>query len=119
MIVSPTSRTLNLLRKRGWTCGIVERYISFIRIRVDLYGFIDIVGIHPKRGILGVQTTTTSNQSARITKILKEPRAKIWLKSGGKIRVMGWSKKGARGKRKTWQVSERNIVLADFTPMRV
>lgn len=103
MALSPTSRTLEYYRKLGATVAIVEKRIPYKFITQDLFGFIDILAISPEGGIVGVQCTSDSNVAARVDKIYAEPRAKTWLLSGGKIRVIGWSKKGSRGKRKTWQ----------------
>lgn len=111
---SPTQRTLALLRKDGWTCAIVERWNPHARIRQDLYGFIDIVAIHPDRGILGVQACAGASHAARRTKIIQEPRAWLWRKAGGMIDVCSWSKKGAAGKRKMWEARIEHIALGDL-----
>jgi hypothetical protein len=47
---SPTARTLNECRRRGWTAGVVERHIPFPRpqgTKIDLFGVIDLVVIVP------------------------------------------------------------------------
>lgn len=112
---SPTSRTLDLLRKGGYECAIVERWNAYTKTRHDLYGFADILAM---RGIelLAVQATSGSNVAARVTKILAEPRALEWVRPGSQrfLTVIGWSKKGARGKRKTWQPTFRPMVADDW-----
>ena len=111
---SPTSRSLELLKKDGFSAQVVERWNMYAKVRVDLFGFIDIVGI--KEGnICGIQTTSSSNMSARVKKILGIPEAKLWLEAGGKIHVHGWSKKGKAEKRKLWQVIIKEITIADFS----
>jgi hypothetical protein len=75
--------------------GIVEYWNGFIGIRVDLFGWIDLIAIKPGV-IMAVQTTSASNQSARVKKIRSLPSSKAWLDAGGKIWVMGW-KKGKDG----------------------
>ena len=55
--------------------------------------------------ILAVQTTTNAHVPERVRKIRSIPESMKWLESGGKIQVHGWSQKGARGKRKLWQVN--------------
>jgi hypothetical protein len=88
---------MDMLKKNGWTCQVVERWNPFARKRLDLFGFIDIVAIHPKLGvILGVQTTTAGNMNARLKKIEKEPRALDWVSAGAKVAVHGWKKLGKR-----------------------
>jgi len=106
---SPTQRSLALLKKEGYKPWIVESYNSFGRNRVDLYGFIDIVALRVGEvGILGVQTTSTSNISARVHKILGIPAYRLWLNCGNKISVHGWGKKKGR-----WEVTKRDITLED------
>lgn len=112
---SPTARSLRYLRKNGYVAQVVERWNPYARVRIDLFGFIDLVAIDAGKGqIIGIQTTSQSNISARIKKILSIPEAKIWLQSGGKIHVHGWAKKGKKDARKLWEISVREIVLADF-----
>jgi len=100
---SPTVRSLKKLRDEGYTCQVVEHFNSFVKIRQDLFNFIDIVAIRSDvPGVLGVQTTSRSNTSARVKKITDNPISKTWLSAGNKIEVHGWSKMGARGKVKHW-----------------
>lgn len=106
--MSPTQRTLAHLRKEGYLCQIVEHWNPYSHTRQDLFGFIDILAIKPNV-ILGVQATSTSNLSARVKKIRSTPASEVWLASGGLIKVMCWSKKGPRGKRKLWTLTEREI----------
>ena len=95
---------------------MVERWNPYGRVRVDLFGFIDIVAIsHFDGKIFGVQTTSIGNTSTRIKKILAIPEAKYWLQAGAKIYVHGWGKKGKTGKRTMWEVVVREITLSDFT----
>lgn len=90
---SPTQRSLALLKKEGYKPWIVESYNSFGHNRVDLYSFLDIVALrNGDMGVLGVQTTSTSNISARVHKILGIPAYHLWLECGNRIFVMGWRK---------------------------
>lgn len=114
MKTSPTQRTLAALRKDGYACAITERWNPHARIRQDLYGFIDILAIKPEYGILGVQACAGASHATRRAKILAEPRAKLWLETGGRIAVCSWSKKGARGKRKLWEPRVEHVHLSDF-----
>lgn len=101
--MSPTERTLKYLRKDlGMTAEVVERFNSFTKTRKDLYGFVDIVAIAEDRGIWFVQTTSTDHMSARVHKIRDLPESWIALRSGARILVIGWAKRGAKGKRKLW-----------------
>ena len=90
---SPTSRSLQLLKENGYVPWISEHYNAFAHFRRDLYGFIDIVALHPDyRGILAIQTTTGSNTSAREAKILGLPVHRLWVSCGNRIQIHGWRK---------------------------
>jgi hypothetical protein len=115
--MTPTQRSLRLLRREGFTVAVVERWNAFAKRRQDLFGFIDLVAINDSTGILGVQTTTAHNLAARIAKILAEPQAKEWLKAGGKIEVHGWRRSKPGSRRKEWAVERQCITLKDrFRP---
>lgn len=97
--VTTTQRSLALLRSRGYLCAITEHWNSYAKIRQDLFGFADLVGLHPQHGILAVQTTTSPNLAARLTKIGALPAAWAWSDAGGKIEIHGWKRYKAEG----WQ----------------
>jgi len=127
---SPTARTLAECRRRGWIAGVVERHIPFPKpmgTKIDLFGVIDVVVIvppitrfHPRSdhdgggrciacsdpgSILAIQATASAAHHAhRRDKILAEPRAKAWVDAGGRLELWSWSKRGAAGKRKAWQL---------------
>lgn len=111
-MATPTSRTLAYLRKQGYTAEVVEKWNPFSRTRKDLFNFADIVAIGSST--VGVQCTSTGNMSARVKKIIAEPKARIWLEAGNTIFVIGWSKKGAKGKRKVWTERIVEITLKDL-----
>lgn len=108
-IESPTSRSLAHLRKLGYTAEVVEKWNQYARIKQDFAGFADIIAFGNGE-IVAVQTTTNANLSARQKKILNEPKAHLWVKAGGIISLHGWSKKGPRGEKKTWTITERVLV---------
>lgn len=111
---SPTQRSLELMRSRGFTAEVTEHFNHFSKRRNDLMGFCDILCLGITRAV-AVQTTSGSNVSSRVKKIATEPRAKLWLQCGGDIEVHGWRKIGKRGERKTWQPVVKNITLEDLT----
>lgn len=116
--MTPSSRTLKLLKNEGKIAESVERWNAFTKQRKDLFSFIDIVALDVVNKITwGIQCTSTTNINARINKICNEckERAIAWLKVGNKIEVIGWSKKGKAGKRKTWQAKRKIITISDFT----
>ena len=110
MKTSPTQRSLALLRARGWTVAVVERWNAHAMIRQDLYGFADLLAHKPGEGIMAVQVTSGSNLAARRSKIQAEPRAASWLAAGGLIAIHGWRKVGPRGKVKRWEAREENYL---------
>ena len=107
---SPTKRSLDFLRKDGFTCCVVERWLpargtmKFPR-RIDAYGFGDLLACRLGQIVL-VQTTSGANFNARKAKILTLPEFPKWKEAGGLVLLHGWQKKGSRGKRKLWQVRE-------------
>lgn len=111
--MTPTQRSLKLLRDAGYTPGIVEKFNAYAKVRQDFLGGIDIIAI--KEGeILGVQTTSDTHVADHIAKILAEPRILLWLQAGGRMVVHGWGKKGPRGKRKVWTCRRVEIIEEDF-----
>lgn len=92
---SPTQRTLKMLRAQGWICEVVERWNAFAKVRIDLFGFIDIVAICGANTV-GVQATSGSSHSARRKKIEAEPKAKAWKEAGNEIWIVSWTKKKNR-----------------------
>ena len=110
-MTSPTQRSLKLMRDLGYHIGIVEKWNAFARIRVDLFGWIDLVATKPDEiGILGIQTTTQANIGARLAKAKGNPALVSWLVSGCRLRVHGWRKLKGR-----WQVDSRDVTLSDIT----
>lgn len=110
--VNTSGKTLDLLRKEGKIVGVTEHWNAFTHQRKDLFGFIDIIALDINEGkTWGIQTTSASNMNARIKKICTECRVytEAWLKAGNFIEVIGWAKKGAKGKRKTWQPTRKII----------
>lgn len=112
---SPTARTLKFLRSAGHIAAVVEKWIPQTKQRLDLYGFIDVVAMHPdSQGLLGVQATSGAHHSERCNKILGIPAAVLWLRTGNRIWVVSWTKKGVKGKRKLWQPRIEPIDLSVF-----
>lgn len=118
---SPTIRTIAKMKKEGYIIGVVERFIKMGRfgMRKDLFGFIDLIACRPEEsGTVGVQTTSGSNFSAHIHKILDNEEIRLnavtWVSSGNRILLHGWRKVGPRGKRKLWECREQELTLSDL-----
>lgn len=106
---SPTSRTLERLRELGFTAQVVERWNQYARIRQDLFGFCDIVAMREGVGTVLIQACAGASHAARRSKVLAEPRAEIAAKCGNRIEVWSWAKKGARGKRKQYELRREEL----------
>lgn len=100
---SPTQRTLKHLRDAGYPLvQVVERWNPHARIRQHLFGIIDVVAVG--EDIVGVQATSASNVSKRVTKITESPALPILRKAGIRVLVHGWRK--IRGR---WQLREVDL----------
>ena len=103
MASKPTQRSLEYLRGEGWLVGIVETWNMGAKIRQDLFGFADLVAVHPgKVGTYYVQVTSGGNLAARRTKILAEPRAHQILTCGNRVLLHGWRKVKKKKKDGSW-----------------
>ncbi len=95
MATSPTQLSLKKLREEGYTVQVVEYWNSFARIRIDLFGFIDIIALKGKE-VLAVQTTSASNMSARCKKIADHENVDAVREAGWTIHVHGWHQNDKR-----------------------
>jgi len=124
-----TARSKHYLEKQGWKCWTVEQMVRIPprlgmpakMFKRDAFNFGDLLCFKPiclgvyatEKGIALVQTTSRSNQSERIKKIHEIPEAEGWLRSGGRIFVHGWAKRGPRGGRKVWEVQVTELGTED------
>ncbi len=92
--MTPTARTLALLRREGFMPAVVERWIPGANVRADLWRFGDVLAVHPGRRLfLIVQTTTLPNLAGRLAKARSQPELSQWLAAGGLFEVHGWTKR--------------------------
>lgn len=91
---SPTQRALKHWRALGYVCAIVERWNPHVRIRQDLYGFIDLLAVKGE-DIVGVQACST-RVAERVTKITEHANYPLVCKAI-RIVVEGYSK-NSKGK---------------------
>lgn len=111
--MSPTQRSLAKLRKEGWLCGLLEKWIPVSPagykgkiIRVDLWNFADLIAVRDNRVLL-IQTTSGSNVPARVKKIATNTSARVWLLSPHRqILVHGWAERGPKDRVKKWTCRE-------------
>lgn len=104
MADSPTTRSLALLRSRGYTAEVVERWIPNARKRHDLFGFIDIVALRGAE-TLSVQACAAASRADRVRKIADSPLLPIVREAGWRVVVIAW-RKNARGR---WVASEVDV----------
>lgn len=120
--LSPTQRSLALLRQRGCLAAVVERWNQYAGphgVRQDLFGFIDVLAVEPgENGCLGVQCCASSGMAAHRTKITEEQveEATAWLVAGNRIELHGWRKvKVTRsGKAMRWTPRVESVTLENL-----
>ena len=117
-----TPLSVESLRARGFQVDKVEQRIPHCFVTRDCFNVFDLLACKPGYGIAGVQVTggQGGNAAARRTKILAEPRARVWVESGGRILLHAWAKRNdrQRGRRKLWTCVEEELRLEDFaTPV--
>lgn len=98
--MTPTQRTLKLLREDGWLAEVVERWVPGANIRKDLFGWVDIVALRDGE-TLAVQCTSYTNISARVKKIAESETVAQVRKAGWLIWVIGWRKVNNRWTQRT------------------
>ena len=107
---SPTSRSLTIVRDKGYLAQVVEHWNPHAHIRQDLYGFVDLLAIHgAPPHILAIQACAGASHAARATKIRNHPNLPAVLASGIRVEVWSWAKQGPRGARKLWMLRTETI----------
>lgn len=92
---SPTQRSKKLMEDDGYLVAIVERWNPYARIRQDLFGLFDLLGVGGPLGTLAVQTTSASNIAARVRKISDDDGMVFCRRANWAIHVHGWRKNKA------------------------
>ena len=57
MAMSPTQLSIRHLKENGYLVAVVEKWNPFVKIRQDLFGFIDVLAIRENE-TLAVQVTS-------------------------------------------------------------
>lgn len=86
---SPTQRSLEEMRVRGYFCWVTEYWHAFAKIRKDLWGFADLICLGDGE-VIAVQTTSASNIGARVKKIADHENLPAVRKAGIRVLVHGW-----------------------------
>jgi hypothetical protein len=109
--VTPTARSLKLLRDAGYIAAVVEAWLPYAGVRRDAFGFGDVLAAHPgAQSILLVQATTLDHVGARLTKARARAELAVWLAAGGAFEVHGWGRRGRR-----WHCKRVAVQNADGT----
>jgi hypothetical protein len=103
MALTPTQLTLRKLRDEGYTAAVVEHWNPFARIRQDLFGIIDVLGVRENETI-GVQCTSFANRLARVRKIVESDNIGALRDAGWTLEVHGWRKI-----KNKWQVTVEDV----------
>jgi len=88
---SPTQRTLKRLRDAGYLAEVGEHWNPHAKVRNDLFGFGDVIGLREGEVLL-VQATSGDNVAARVRKIADHANVSAVRKAGIRIEVHGWRK---------------------------
>jgi hypothetical protein len=112
---SPTSRSLEECRRRGWLAEVVEKWIPQTKQRKDLWGFVDLVAITPDGRTIGIQATSGANHAARVAKIQDSPKIDAVLNAGWIVEVWSYTKRKVKrgGTAVRWVLREERVTLAD------
>lgn len=116
--MSPTQRTMRVLRVRGTICEVVERFNSYAGKygqRHDLFNIIDILALDPELGVGGIQCCGISFKN-HIDKIIQEKAQETydWLNTPGTyLEIWGWRKVKLHrgGKAMRWKARIGEIFL--------
>jgi hypothetical protein len=90
--VTPTALTMRFLRRAGYLVDVVERWIPGAQIRRDLFGIGDLLAVTVDEAPLMVQATSLPNVSARVKKAQGCPGLAVWLRTGSRFQVFGWTR---------------------------
>jgi hypothetical protein len=111
-LLSPTARTLALLRRCRYTADVVERYLHHARRKRDFLGFADVLAVRRgEPGTLAIQASTLAHVRDRLDRCRSRPELAAWLAAGNRLEVWGWFKRAGRWKVK--RVEVRGEDLAD------
>lgn len=120
-MISNTSRTLEYIRQQGWTADKVEQFNAYagkFGQRKDMFGFGDIVAMG-ENSIIAIQSCGQAyvEHHKKITEDEKvAPLARLWIKNGGRLILIGWRKIKLKrgGKAMRWSPRIKEYTLGDF-----
>jgi len=111
-------RSKKYLEDRGWLVGNVEKWIPprgnmKFGVRVDLWGFGDLLACHPELKVTAIiQCFPLARWKDHAVKLSVIPEVKTWKASGNLVAMHGWALKpkgGVRGAKKAWTLREEQL----------
>ena len=109
MALTPDNLTKRYYSDLGYAITKTESFNGYTQRRADLLGFIDYLALSETETI-GVQTTSWSNHSARVHKILNKKTFLTWIKNPSRtVVVQSWKK--VKGK---WVSREQTLTKEDY-----
>jgi hypothetical protein len=127
---SPTQRTIAALKKKGFTCAVVEKWVPLhgpaaepsegakfsaaFRSKAggfhkDVWGFIDILVLDGQQGSLAVQACGATGFAEHLRKIDAIDEVRLWLAAGNRLELWSWRKAKVDGKDK-WEAKVAPLV---------
>lgn len=124
--MTPTQRTLAVLKAQRVTAQVVERWIPFAElknpqpgvkrppgVRQDLFGLFDILALRSVDltyiRIVGIQCCAMSGRAEHLLKMHASPFLIDWLRAGGLVELWCWRKlllkRGAKAKRWRYEIT--------------
>lgn len=89
--MTPTARSLALLRQLGYLADVCERWLPEPGLKRDLFGVADIAACHPRDRLwLLVQATSYAHVADRLRRVQARPELPLLLKAGLAVEVWGW-----------------------------
>ena len=120
--VAPTRRSMMRLRNQKALVAKVERWNSFAKVNMDVWGFADIITVQPDQpGTLFIQACAHSNVHTRLKKMCGPkiaPRIRKVLEAGNRVEIWTWGLDFTKthGKRAVYTLRVRPLTLADVAP---
>lgn len=117
-------RSREELKAQGYDTWITEKpFNQWTKRREDLFNLFDLIGVRADIvGVTGIQACG-EDVAPHVTKVLSgftddkgleippNPHLRIWLQAGNKAFIWAWRKRGAKGKRKLWELREVQFVI--------
>jgi hypothetical protein len=101
-LASPTQRTLEVLRGRGYLAAVVEHWNPHAFIRQDLFGIFDVLAVGHGH-TLAVQACATGDIQRRRRKLEASEALDVCKYAGWLVEVWGWTKYAKLVERKLWR----------------